>query len=36
MNRINNELVPVFTGEQVSIDGIDAEYDSVCDPVIRN
>ena len=30
LNRINGELIPVFTGEQVSIDGIDAEYDSVC------
>ena len=35
MNRINNELVPVFTGEQVSIDGIDAEYDSVCRPCYK-
>ena len=30
LNRIDGELVPVFFGEQVSIDGIDAEYDSVC------
>lgn len=30
LNIIDNELVPVFSGEQVSIDGIDSEYDSVC------
>lgn len=30
LNRIDGELIPVFSGEQVSIDGIDAEYDSVC------
>lgn len=30
LNKIDDELVPVFTGEQVSIDGIDSEYDSVC------
>lgn len=29
-NRINDKLIPVFSGEQISIDGIDAEYDSVC------
>lgn len=30
LNLIDGELVPVFSGEQISIDGIDAEYDSVC------
>lgn len=30
LNRVDGELIPVFSGEQVSIDGIDAEYDSVC------
>lgn len=30
LNRINGELIPVFEGDQVSIDGIDSEYDSVC------
>lgn len=30
LNKIDGELVPVFSGEQVSIDGIDSEYDSVC------
>lgn len=30
LNRINGELIPVFEGEQISIDGIDSEYDSVC------
>ena len=31
----SGELLPVFTGEQVSIDGIDAEYDSVCRPCYK-
>ena len=30
LNRVDGNLVPVFSGEQISIDGIDAEYDSVC------
>ena len=30
LNKIDTNLIPVFTGSQVSIDGIDAEYDSVC------
>ena len=30
LKRVDGELVPVFSGEQVSIDGKDAEYDSVC------
>ena len=30
LNKINDELIPVFSGEQISIDGIDADYDSVC------
>lgn len=30
LNRINGELIPVFSGEQISIDGIDSDYDSVC------
>lgn len=30
LNRINGELVPVFSGDQIAIDGIDSEYDSVC------
>lgn len=34
-NRIDGELVPVFEGEQISIDGIDAEYDSVCRPCYK-
>lgn len=29
-NEITGELTPVFTGEQIAIDGIDSEYDSVC------
>lgn len=35
LNKINGELIPVFEGEQVSIDGIDAEYDSVCRPCYK-
>lgn len=30
LNRIDGELIPVFEGDQVSIDGIDSDYDSVC------
>ena len=30
LNRVDEELVPVFSGNQVSIDGIDSDYDSVC------
>lgn len=30
LGRIDGELVPVFTGDQVAIDGIDSDYDSVC------
>lgn len=29
-NKIMEEYIPVFTGEQISIDGIDSYYDSVC------
>ena len=29
-NKINEEYIPVFEGEQIAIDGIDSEYDSVC------
>ena len=35
LNRVSDELIPVFSGEQVSIDGIDAEYDSVCRPCYK-
>ena len=35
LNKIDGELIPVFEGEQVSIDGIDAEYDSVCRPCYK-
>ncbi|MGM9876078.1 MAG: thymidine kinase [Bacilli bacterium] len=35
LNRIDGKLVPVFEGEQISIDGIDAEYDSVCRPCYK-
>ena len=30
LEKTDDELVPVFSGTQVSIDGVDAEYDSVC------
>ena len=30
LEKIDDELVPVFSGTPVSIDGVDAEYDSVC------
>lgn len=29
------ELIPVFSGPQIAIDGIDSEYDSVCGPCYR-
>ena len=35
LNRIDGELIPVFEGEQICIDGIDAEYDSVCRPCYK-
>ena len=34
-NKINGENIPVFEGEQISIDGIDADYDSVCRPCYK-
>jgi len=36
LQRIDNELVPVFEGEQIAIDGIDSEYDSVCRSCYRS
>lgn len=35
LDRINGELIPVFSGPQISIDGIDSSYDSVCRPCYR-
>lgn len=35
LNKINGEYLPVFEGEQISIDGIDADYDSVCRPCYK-
>lgn len=29
------ELIPIFSGPQIAIDGIDSEYDSVCRPCYR-
>lgn len=34
-DRINGELIPVFSGPQIAIDGIDSEYDSVCRPCYK-
>lgn len=30
LDKIDNDYIPVFSGPQVSIDGIDSNYDSVC------
>lgn len=30
LERKEGKLIPVFSGEQIAIDGIDSEYDSVC------
>ena len=35
LNRINDELIPVFEGDQIAIDGIDSDYDSVCRPCYK-
>lgn len=35
LDRINGELVPIFSGPQIAIDGIDSEYDSVCRPCYK-
>ena len=35
LDRIDGELVPIFTGPQIAIDGIDSEYDSVCRPCYK-
>lgn len=34
-DRINGELIPIFEGPQIAIDGIDSEYDSVCRPCYK-
>ena len=34
-DRIDGELIPVFSGPQIAIDGIDSEYDSVCRPCYK-
>jgi len=34
-DKINGELIPVFSGPQIAIDGIDSEYDSVCRPCYK-
>lgn len=34
-NGATMELIPVFSGPQIAIDGIDSEYDSVCGPCYR-
>ena len=30
LDRVDGKLIPVFSGPQIAIDGIDSEYDSVC------
>lgn len=35
LDRVDGELLPVFNGPQIAIDGIDSEYDSVCRPCYR-
>lgn len=35
LDRIDGELVPIFSGPQIAIDGIDSEYDSVCRPCYK-
>lgn len=35
LDRIDGNLVPVFSGPQIAIDGIDSEYDSVCRPCYK-
>lgn len=34
-DRIDGELIPVFSGPQIAIDGIDSDYDSVCRPCYK-
>jgi len=34
-DRMDGNLVPVFLGPQIAIDGIDSEYDSVCRPCYK-
>lgn len=34
-DRIDGKLIPIFSGPQIAIDGIDSEYDSVCRPCYR-
>lgn len=35
LDKIDGELIPVFSGPQIAIDGIDSEYDSVCRPCYK-
>lgn len=35
LDKIDGELVPIFEGPQISIDGIDSDYDSVCRPCYK-
>ena len=35
MNKELGEMVPVFSGPQIAIDGIDSDYDSVCRPCYK-
>lgn len=35
LDRIDGELIPIFSGPQIAIDGIDSDYDSVCRPCYK-
>lgn len=35
LDRIEGELIPIFSGPQIAIDGIDSDYDSVCRPCYK-
>lgn len=35
LDKIEGELIPIFSGPQIAIDGIDSDYDSVCRPCYK-
>lgn len=35
LDKLDGELVPIFEGPQIAIDGIDSDYDSVCRPCYK-
>lgn len=36
LDRVDGELIPIFSGPQIAIDGIDSEYDSICRPCYKS